>query len=207
LPQRDSRDQVHQVSQFCAGSYNLDNEVILDEFSEAKTSPTPIEFEELRAILVRVMRRVCPTWMSGQQQDLVQAACLRIVKKWHGTEESPALGTSYLWRVAHSVVMDEIRRRKRHPETELDATGQIEPTSHRFLPEGDQIRRELNTVITAGLERLNESRRWAVLLYLYGFSLNDSARMLGWNAKRVDNQRYQGLRELRAYLKERGMEP
>ena len=45
------------------------------------------------------------------------------------------------------------------------------------------------------------------MLYLYGFSLQDSAKMLGWNPKRVDNQRYQGLAELRIYRMERGFHP
>jgi RNA polymerase sigma factor (sigma-70 family) len=179
----------------------------LDDLSEATTSPTPLEFEELRAVLVRAVRRICPSWMASQQQDLVQNACLRVMNKCAATEESPALGTSYLWKVAHSVVMDEIRRRRRHPEVELEATLQLQPASSQPSPEGDQSRVELNAAITEGLQRLNEGRRWAVLLYLYGFSLKDSARMLGWNAKRVDNQRYQGLRELRACLKERGLEP
>ena len=179
----------------------------MDEFSEAMTSPVPIEFEELRAILVRAVRRICPTWMAGQQQDLVQNACLRIVNKYAGTKESPPLGASYLWKVAHSVVMDEIRRRKRHPEVELETTTQHEPASVHFLPEDGQARTEMNAAITEGLGRLKEGRRWAVLLYLYGFSLKDSAGMLGWNAKRGDNQRYQGLGELRGYLKERGLEP
>ena len=59
----------------------------------------------------------------------------------------------------------------------------------------------------AGVRKLKESRRSAVLLYLYGFSLQESARALGWTTKRVDNQRYQGLAELRAFLKRRGLEP
>jgi len=179
----------------------------LDELSEATTSTTPIEAEELRAILVRAVRRICPSWLAGQQQDLVQNACLRMVNKYAQDKESVTLGASYLWKVAHSVVMDEIRRRKRHPEAELEATTQQEPAAVHFSPESGQARTEMNVAITAGLQRLKEGRRWAVLLYLYGFSLDDSARMLGWNTKRVDNQRYQGLRELRAYLKERGLEP
>jgi RNA polymerase sigma-70 factor (ECF subfamily) len=179
----------------------------LDEHSEATTSPVPVDPQELRAILVRVVKRICPAWMASERDDLVQNACLRIVKKISQTEESAALGTSYLWRVAHSVVMDEIRRRRRHPEVELNETIQVEQVSVRFSPEGGEARSEMNAAIHAGLGQLNETRRWAVLLYLYGFSLKDSAGMLGWNAKRVDNQRYQGLGELRAYLKERGLEP
>ena len=58
-----------------------------------------------------------------------------------------------------------------------------------------------------GVEQLAEPRRWVVLLYLYGYSLKDSAGILGWNSKRVDNQRYQGLAALRRYLAEQGYEP
>ena len=50
-------------------------------------------------------------------------------------------------------------------------------------------------------------RRWAVLLHLYGFSLKDSAAMLGWKTKDVDNHRYRGLEELRSYLRQRGFAP
>jgi RNA polymerase sigma factor (sigma-70 family) len=170
-------------------------------------TPSPVDFTELRAILVRVVRRVCPSWMASQQDDLVQNACLRLAKKWSAGEESPAMGTSYLWKVAHSVVMDEIRRRRRRPEVELDRMSHLQPASSRPTPEAAQAQSELSAAITAGLGRLNGARRWAVMLYLYGFSLQDSAKMLGWNAKRVDNQRYQGLGELRAYLRERGLEP
>lgn len=175
--------------------------------SGSEDTPAPVDFGELRSILQRVVRRICPTWMAGQQDDLVQTACLRIVKKCAPGEESAALGTSYLWKVAHSVVMDEIRRRRRRPEVELDAASHGEPVSSLPTPDVGQGRRELSAAITMGLEQLKEARRWAVLLYLYGFSLKDSARLLGWNEKRVDNQRYQGLGELRAFLGKRGFEP
>jgi RNA polymerase sigma factor (sigma-70 family) len=152
-----------------------------------------VSFEELRATLARVVGRICPSWMAGQKDDLVQTACLRIVKKVSGTEELSSIGTSYLWRVAHSVLMDELRRRRRHPEAELNPTMQTEPAATEPTPEGMSAGSELSAAIAAGLKTLNDARRWAVLLYLYGFSLKDSAGMMGWTAKRVDNQRYQGL--------------
>jgi RNA polymerase sigma-70 factor (ECF subfamily) len=179
----------------------------LDEVSDGANSSMPVEIEELRAILVRVVKRICPSWMANEREDLVQNACLRIVKKYSRTKEPTVLGTSYLWRVAHSAVMDEIRRRRRHPEVGMEEKVHLEPASALLSPEGERVRSELNAAITKGLAKLAEARRWAVLLYLYGFSLKDSARMLGWNAKRVDNQRYQGLGELRIYLKNRGLEP
>ena len=162
---------------------------------------------ELEKVLGRMVRTVCPAWLAEQREDLVQNACLRIVRRWRDTEESRPLPASYLWRVAHSVVMDEIRHNRRRPEVTLDNQSVAEPVSPAASPERRRSAAELREAINAGVSRLSEARRWALLLYLYGFSLQDSAKMLGWNAKRVDNQRYQGLAELRAYLKERGFQP
>jgi RNA polymerase sigma factor (sigma-70 family) len=162
---------------------------------------------ELEKVLGRMVRRVCPAWLSEQREDLVQNACLRIVRKWRDAEESQPLQASYLWKVAHSVVMDEIRHNRRRPEVTLENPGIVEPVSQAASPERRRAAGELGEAISEGVKRLSEARRWALLLYLYGFSLQDSAKMLGWNSKRVDNQRYQGLAELRAYLKERGFQP
>ncbi len=103
--------------------------------------------------------------------------------------------------------MDEIRRSRRHPEVDLENPGISEPISHAPSPERSQGASEMREAINEGLRQMKEPRRWAVLLYLYGFSLQDSARMLRWNAKRVDNQRYQGLTELRDSLKQQGYRP
>jgi RNA polymerase sigma factor (sigma-70 family) len=179
----------------------------MPEHPEQSTAPTPAEFDRIRRILERAVRRVCPSWLADQSEDLVQNASLRVVQKWKKTEEPAALGASYLWKVAHSAVMDEIRHRRRHREVEMDAPGSAETASAAPSPEQTSSTAELRRSIEAGVRKLKESRRSAVLLYLYGFSLEESARSLGWTTKRVDNQRYQGLAELRDYLKRRGLEP
>ena len=179
----------------------------MHEHPNSSTAPAQVEFDRIRGVLERVVRRVCPSWLAGQSEDLVQNACLRVVQKWNKSEESAALGSSYLWKVAHSAVMDEIRHRRCRREISMDGPGAAETTSNAPSPEQASSAAELRRSIDAGVRKLKESRRSAVLLYMYGFSLVESARMLGWTAKRVDNQRYQGLAELRAYLKRRGIEP
>lgn len=167
----------------------------------------PVDPAELREILGRAVRRLCPSSLASQRDDLVQDACLRILKLRRGSEESAPLQASYLWRVAHSVVMDEIRRRRRRPESPLESPGLSRDGSPAADPEGSRSAAELGSAIQEGLGRLRPARRWAVLLYLQGFSLRDSARILGWTSKRVDNQRYQGLAELRKDLRGRGWSP
>ena len=74
-------------------------------------------------------------------------------------------------------------------------------------PEGGHEDRELGEAISVALQQLSEPRRRAVALHLFGFSLDESARTLGWDAKKLANMRYRGLDELRELLKERGFEP
>ena len=179
----------------------------MPEPPDQSKAPMQAEFDHIRRILERAVRRICPSWLAGQSEDLVQNACLRVVQIWDKSEEPAALGSSYLWQVAHSAVMDEIRQRRRHRDVAMDDPGTSEPSSGAPSPEQASSAAELRAAIETGVRRLKDSRRAAVLLYLYGFSLEDSARSLGWTRKRVDNQRYQGLAELRAYLKRRGVEP
>jgi RNA polymerase sigma-70 factor (ECF subfamily) len=162
--------------------------------------------ETVREVLERAVRTVCPAWMADDRDDLVQSAYLRVLKVSRGGKESGPLAASYLWRVAHSVVMDEIRRRRRRREDPLEEA-QMHPAGVEGGPESDLRGEEILRTIREGLAKLSDSRRLAVLLYLHGFGLADSARILGWTTKRVDNQRYQGLSELRRFLRERGAEP
>jgi RNA polymerase sigma-70 factor (ECF subfamily) len=167
----------------------------------------PASTEEIRDVLMRAIRTIAPHWLAQDQEDLAQSAVIRVMHAVEG-EESGVRSASYLWKVAHSVVMDELRRRRRRPETSLeeesDSAGTTEPAdSPPSRAEGGEIRR----LVHDGLKTLNESRRLAVLLFLYGYTLKESASLLGWTTKQVDNQRYRGLAELRSYLGERGYEP
>jgi RNA polymerase sigma-70 factor (ECF subfamily) len=166
----------------------------------------PFDTQHLQTVLSRAVRRVCPGWLAQRREDIVQNALVRIVRKWSATEEPEALGTSYLWRVAHTTVMDEIRHRRRHPEDPWESPPES-PTRAEDSPESRRESVELRRAIEAGLESLPVDRRRAVALFLLGHSLKESAEILGWTPKRVDNQRYQGLAALRRYLAEQGYEP
>ena len=66
--------------------------------------------------------------------------------------------------------------------------------------------RELGLAIRRCLGRLISPRRKAVTLYLLGYSVPESARMLEWSAKRTENLTYRGLSSLRGCLREKGEE-
>jgi RNA polymerase sigma factor (sigma-70 family) len=164
------------------------------------------DLERIREALQRAVRRFCPRWLATDREDLVQAACVRVLQASKRSGKEPgSFEASYLWRVAHSAVMDEIRRRRR--EGPLDVNSSPSAVEDAHDPESDLRAALVREAIREGVRTLSPARQGAVMLYLHGFSLADSARILGWNSKRVDNQRYQGLAELRRYLEKRGLEP
>lgn len=112
-------------------------------------------------------------------------------------------GASYLWRVAYNATVDEIRRDRRRREEPLDREAGAGPVPDEAGAVEDP---ELRQVLLRELDRLKPQRRMAVLLQLYGFTVEESARALGWSVKRVDNHRYLGMRDLRRALKEQGLE-
>ena len=180
---------------------------MVNEPSPADFSLSSEEIRRLRETLDRAVRRVCPGWLAADREDIVQNATLHVIRTFRGTEESAPRTASYLWKAAHSAVMDEIRRRRRSRELGVDQPDLERASGSDPGPERHRAAAEMRQAIVEGVRGLKRSRRWAVALYLRGFSLRDSARILGWNTKRVDNQRYQGLAELRKYLERRGFKP
>jgi len=162
----------------------------------------PEEIERIRRVLQAAISKVCPAWLADQKEDLVQAAFLKVFKSWKDSEESGPPPTSYVWKAAYSATMDEIRRARVRREEALDDGVQSNPVASD--PSRQQRSAEMRRAIVECLRRLEPGRRRAVQLYLSGFGLKETASLLRWNAKRVDNERYRGLAELRRCLTRRG---
>lgn len=164
--------------------------------------------ERLRATLARAVARACPTWMSADRDDLVQAAMLKVMaieSRREGIEELPS---SYLQRVAWSAVIDEIRVRRRRSEVPLDEGEMSElPVSAATQPDVAARGREIGRGLRGCLGVMKEERRIALVLRLLGHSVPEAARRLGWSDKRTENLIYRGLADLRACLTRKGLEP
>ena len=169
---------------------------------------------KLRAALVRAVRRQCPQWLSDHADDLVQCALLKVMAIAGAGEGTRVLSSFYLHRVAHSALVDEIRRRQRRREVALEVDdseaqqggADIAPQAHSD-PEQDASLRELGTAVRACLLSMVRDRRLAVMLYLQGHSVPDAARLLGWAGKRTENLVYRGLADLRQCLLAKGHSP
>ena len=166
------------------------------------------EYTELRKALARAVRRVCPGWLSDRSEDIIQASIIRVMEISRRSEGKREFASSYLWRVAYSALVDEIRRLRRLQEIPLEDEGGEAPLPH-WDPDPERVAAgtELGKGIQDCLARLIAPRRRAVTLYLLGHTVPEAAQLLGWNNKRTENLVYRGLDNLRECLKSKGLKP
>jgi RNA polymerase sigma-70 factor (ECF subfamily) len=167
-----------------------------------------IDYTKLRQDFVRAVARLCPGWLSSQRDDLVQAAVMRVMQLADRQSQSdPELATAYLYKVAHSALVDEIRRANRRQEIALDESA-VDRVAVTFQdPERTAASREIGRSIQECLAAMSRDRRQAVALYLQGHSVPETARLLDWPSKRTENLVYRGLADLRECLMSKGIEP
>ena len=169
--------------------------------------PSDDELQRLRQDLARALRRACPSWLESRRDDLLQLAMLRVVNVLK-REEAVVLATSYLYKVAHAVVVDEIRRAQWRREAALDdANGEPAAPSGDPGPEQRVQALEIGRGIDGCLAAMAPPRRLAVTLHLQGHSVSEAADLLGWTVKRTENLTYRGLSDLRTCLAAKGLKP
>lgn len=151
------------------------------------------EARRVLAVLERAVARICPPALAASRDDLVQAAHLRLLEIDARGEHPAPRSPSYLWQVAYTAVVDELRRLRRKALPLLDE----EP---RAAQESPELRRDLR----ACLDGLLAARRSAVVLHLQGFGAGEIATMLSLKAKSAQNLIYRGLADLRGCLSAKG---
>jgi RNA polymerase sigma-70 factor (ECF subfamily) len=170
-----------------------------------------LDYAALRRDIARAVARLCPAWIADRRDDLVQAAVMRVMHLAAARSPSPeriqTLSTSYLYKVAYSVLVDELRRLRRRRETDLDEQGPDLTARASENPERTTASREIGRGIRECLKVIKRERRLAVTLHLQGHSVPEAARILDWTLKRTENLVYRGLADLRVCLTAKGMRP
>lgn len=148
------------------------------------------------------MHRICPPWLAPHKDDLVQMAVIKLLRSSSHAE----LSDGFLSRVAYSVVVDEIRRRRRRNEVGMSPSlpDRI-ANSNDLSPESRSHGLALGEQLVECLQALTEARRRAVVLYLQDHTIPEIATTLGWDAKKASNAVYRGLEDLRGLLAKRGL--
>jgi len=159
--------------------------------------------------ITAAVRRVCPSWLLSERDDLVQTALIKILERERRTGVPQQLEKSYLKRVAYSVLIDEIRRRQRRREEPLHEEPAKEPDGAHgmFTPEECAASEQLGQAIHECLGEIKREWRLALVLRLQGYSIPECADRLGWKPKQTENLVYRGMADLRRRLEARGIKP
>ncbi len=153
------------------------------------------------------MDRTCPTWLVSRREDVVQAAMMRILNRQRDGVALDSMGSGYVFKVAYSALVDEIRHQRRR---RMDATSSVEDgelRSPKLDPEAGVVSRQLGAAIKACLELLAQTRTVAVSLYLQGCNVPQISSRVGWSRKQAENAVYRGLADMRRCLTEKGVQP
>lgn len=154
---------------------------------------------------------ICPVWLQDGREDLAQKAMLRILEWVQRIDNDQELTQLFLYRVAQSVVIDEVRaaRRERNKHREHRRRTKVSKDTDRGVwleaPERaveDEIQIEH---IKACMRELSKDKRIAVTMMLQGYSQKEAAKMLDWKSKKVENHSLRGRSELRACLRSKGV--
>ncbi|MEZ5283843.1 MAG: sigma factor [Vicinamibacterales bacterium] len=184
----------------------------MDTHTHSTTTQAAPDWDALSSALARAVRRQCPPWLAADADDIAQQALSKVMRSDKVGEGKPPLAPFYLYRAAHSALVDEIRRRRRRREVALDGVADddrpaVPEPAHTHTPESAASLRELGAAIRACLGGLSHDRRLAVALHLQGHTVPESARLLGWIVKRTENLVYRGMADLRACLLAKGHTP
>ena len=164
----------------------------------------PTDYPQIRERLAAAVRAVCPPALRDHTEDLVQQGLIRVHQRYDGGP----IATALLYRVAHSVVIDELRRQRRRQEVAMTPT-----TPERVAgpstgtPEALTLSSAVGATIHACVGALADDRRRAVTLYLQGHSVPESASLLGYDRKKTENLVFRGLADLRQHLTRAGLLP
>ncbi len=166
---------------------------------------TSADIEEIQQRVERAVSWICPDWLRHQEEDLAQQAMLRVVSQLKGSDRK--LNVSYIKRTAHSVLMDEIRRRHRRPVStaDPDAVDRVSDSAPR--PDRATHSGEVGQAIRDCMGETADSRRRALSLHLLGHTVPQIGELLGFSPKKAENLVYRGLADLRSCLTSKGVTP
>jgi RNA polymerase sigma-70 factor (ECF subfamily) len=158
-------------------------------------------------VLSDAVRKLCHGDLAAEREDIVQAAVMRVMAVRTRAEGNPDLSSSYLWRVAYTATIDQVRQaRRRHEDPSVETTS-VEPFAPDPNPEREASAHEVGTAIRESLATLSHDRRLAVTAHLLGYSVPEAARLLGLSPKRMENLVFRGMADLRRSLRAKGIEP
>ena len=135
-------------------------------------------FDELRGPLFRYL--ICLSMSSTDADEIVQETFLRLYRHLHaGGREDNLRG--WVFRVAHNISINELKRRKYVAVNSLDRWPEFNPSRADSTPTPEEllIRKEKKIHIHIAMASLSELQRECLYLRVEGFRYREIADILG----------------------------
>jgi RNA polymerase sigma factor (sigma-70 family) len=171
----------------------------------AAAPPVDAELESLVRRFSKLVRAAAARvgGAAGRQiaDDVEQNVFLNLWKQLEReqTIDNPA---SYLYRCA---IRETVRLLKQLPQT-ADETAALDAPATAPAPDDQLVARERRKALEDAMQSLPVDRRRAVQAYLAGFSVPETMKMYGWSYQRARNLSTRGMADLRAELRNRGID-
>jgi RNA polymerase sigma factor (sigma-70 family) len=145
----------------------------------------------------------------GGPEDIVQETFIRLHKQvcTHGPGSIEHL-TTWLFRVAHNLALDALRKRMRQGAAHVSADPAVaaQEQAHEMDALGEMMRQEARQVVLRELNQLDDLYRHVVLLkVVQGMSLRQVAEVIGVSLSTVNYRLNQGLSTLAQRLRNAGV--
>ncbi len=183
----------------------------------AAPAVAPVDAGDLMAVVARyqspLLRYVGQMLgrIDHEAEDIVQEAFVRLHRQVakRGSASIKHLST-WLFRVAHNLTIDLLRKRSRRKVASEKTTEAVIPVEEQAADDmdvlGEVLRREARQVALRELAQLNEQHRQVVLLkIIQGMTLREVAEVVGVSVSLVNYRLNQGLQELAQRLKKSGV--
>ena len=141
------------------------------------------------------IRKYNPEMYGLQSEDILQEVKIRLWKAL-SRDSSRKIYSAYVTQVINSVIIDQIRRVRRH-EKNIEAFKEEE----RLNGGGGWDRLLPAAAIEPAVDGLLQSRKKIVRLFLMDYSTREISELLHFSDKKVHNLLYRGLRDLKGALK------
>ena len=165
------------------------------------------QLEALVRQFARMVRSVAMK-MGGPQgpaiaDDVEQRVFLSLWKQLD-REQSIDRPASYIYRCAVRETVRMLNQERRGDTVDESAAATVPDPSAG--PADRAVARERAAAIGEAIKTLSIDRRRAVQAYLAGFSVAETMKMYGWSYERARNLSARGMADLRAALRERGLD-
>lgn len=135
-----------------------------------------------------------------EAEDLTGEVFVKMIESIHTFKFRGFPFTSWLYRIAHNVVVDNFRRKGRRPTVPLDTARNAASDAHSDLERMAEISLTIREVVGA-MDNLTDLQREVVTLrFAAGLSIAETAEAIGRKENAVKALQHAGIRKLRDAL-------